>query len=148
MLYFSGQFILHKLVNEQFLFAAKFSYSIFNKTTDFVNEKGVKMSSKQRQCRNHPNVFCYICGESVLEKYHFNARDFTKKAYKAYFGIKLGDQEKSWTPHKVSKTSASNAQKHCAFGPKVKFVPCGSGFLWYGGNPKVTMTTAAFAWWI
>ena len=103
MLYFSGQFILNKLVNEQFLFAAKFSYSIFNKTTDFINEKVVKMSSKRRQCRNHPDVFCYTCGEYVLEKYRFNVRDFTEKAYKAYFGIKQGDQEKSWAPHKVCK---------------------------------------------
>ena len=101
MLYFSVQFILNKLVNEQFLFAANFSYSIFSKTTDFV--KVVKMSSKRRQCRNHPDVFCYICGEHVLEKYRFYVRDFTKKAYKAYLGIKLGDQEKSWAPHKVCK---------------------------------------------
>ena len=103
MLYFSGQFILNKLVNEQFLFAPKFSCSIFSKTTDFVNEKVVKMSFKQKQCRNHPDVFCYICGECVLEKYCFNVRDFTKKAYKAYFGIKLGDQVKSCAPHKVCK---------------------------------------------
>ena len=61
------------------------------------------MSSKRRQCRNHPDVFCYICGEYVLEKYCLNVKDFTKKAYKTYFGIKLGDQEKSWAPHKVCK---------------------------------------------
>ena len=30
-------------------------------------------------------------------------RDFTKKAYKAYFGIKLGNQKKSWELHKVCK---------------------------------------------
>ena len=67
VLYFSGQFTLSKLVNEQLLFAVKFSYGIFNKTTDFVYKKVVKMSSKRRQCRNHPDVFCYICGEYVLE---------------------------------------------------------------------------------
>ena len=61
------------------------------------------MSSKQRQCRNHPDVFCYIRGEYMLAKYRFNVRDFTKTAYKAYFGIKLGDQDKSWAPHKVCK---------------------------------------------
>ena len=83
MLYFSGQFILNKIVSKQFSFAAKFSYSIFNKTTDFVNEKVVKMSSKQRQCQNHPDAFCYICGKYILEKYRYNVRDFTKKAYKA-----------------------------------------------------------------
>ena len=61
------------------------------------------MSSNRRQCRNHPDVFRYICGEYILAKYRFNVRDFTKRNYKAYFGIKLGDQDKSWTPHKVCK---------------------------------------------
>ena len=49
------------------------------------------MSSKRRQCRNHPDVFCYICGEYMLAKYRFNVRDFTKRAYKDSFGRKLGD---------------------------------------------------------
>ena len=39
----------------------------------------------------------------MLAKYRLNVRDFTKRAYKAYFGIKLGDQDKSWAPHKVCK---------------------------------------------
>jgi len=41
-----------------------------------------------------------------MAKYQFNVRDFTKRAYKAYFGMKLGDQDKSWALHKVCK--------HCA----------------------------------
>ena len=53
------------------------------------------MSTKRRQCCNNPDVFCYICGEYVMEKCQFNVRDFTKKAYEAYCGIKLGDQDKS-----------------------------------------------------
>ena len=39
----------------------------------------------------------------MLAKYRFNVRDFTKRAYKAYFGIKLGDQDKSWALHMVCK---------------------------------------------
>ena len=61
------------------------------------------MSSKRRQCRNHPDVFCYICGEYMLAKYRVNVIDFTKRAHKAYFAIKLRDQDKSWTPHKDCK---------------------------------------------
>ena len=64
------------------------------------------MSTKQRQCQNNPDVICYICGEYMMTKYRFNVRDFTKRAYEAYFGIKLGDQDKSQAPHKVCK--------HCA----------------------------------
>ena len=78
-----------------YLFAGKFSYIVLNKA---VYEKGVDMSTKRRQCRNNPNVFCYICGEYVMAKYRFNVTDFTQKAYEAYFGMKLGDQDKFWAP--------------------------------------------------
>ena len=61
------------------------------------------MSIKQRQCQNNPDVFRYISGKYMIAKYRFNVRDFTKRAYEAYFGMKLGDQEKSWTPHKMCK---------------------------------------------
>ena len=61
------------------------------------------MSTKRKQCRNYPDVFCYICGEYMMAKYQFNVRDFTKKSYEAYFGMKLSDQDKSWAPHKVCK---------------------------------------------
>ena len=39
----------------------------------------------------------------MMTKYCFNVRDFTKRAYEAYFGMKLGEQDKSWTPPKVCK---------------------------------------------
>ena len=39
----------------------------------------------------------------MMAKHRFNVRDFTERAYKAYFGIKLGAQDKSWAPHKVFK---------------------------------------------
>ena len=59
--------------------------------------------ARRRKCRNDPDVFCYICGEYIMEKQRFNVQDFTKKAYKAYFGMKLGDQDKCWAPHMVCK---------------------------------------------
>ena len=33
----------------------------------------------------------------------FDVKDFTKRAYEAYFGIKLGDQNKFWASHKVCR---------------------------------------------
>ena len=83
-----------------YLFAGKFSYIVLNKA---VYEKVIEMSTKQRQCRNNPDVFRYICGGYIMAKYRFNVRDFTKKAYEAYFGMKFGDQGKSWALHKVSE---------------------------------------------
>ncbi|XP_061443081.1 uncharacterized protein LOC133365351 isoform X1 [Rhineura floridana] len=62
------------------------------------------MSSSRRGCLNNPNAFCYICGEYTLQKQRKNITDFVKQAYLAYFGVKLGDQDKSWAPHKVCKT--------------------------------------------
>ena len=39
----------------------------------------------------------------LLAKYQFNVRGFAKRAYEAYFAMNLGDQNKSWAPHKVCK---------------------------------------------
>ena len=79
-----------------FLFAGKFNYIVCNKAK---NEKVVEMSTKRRQCQSNPKVYGYICGEYMMAKYRFNARDFIKTVYEAYFGMKLGDQNKSWAPH-------------------------------------------------
>lgn len=61
------------------------------------------MSSKRRHCHNDPDIFCYICGEYMPKSHRFYVRDFTRRAYHAYFGMQLGDQDKAWAPHKVCK---------------------------------------------
>ena len=96
-------FLANILVGTIYLFAEKFSYIVLNKA---VYEKVVEISTKRRQCRNNPDVFYYICGEYMMAKYQFNVKDFTKRAYEAYFGMKLGNQDKSWAPHKVCKQCA------------------------------------------
>ena len=78
-------FLANILMRTIYLFAGKFSYIVLNKA---VNEKVVELRTKRRQCRNNPEVFCNICGEYIMEKYRFNVRDFTKRAYEAYFGMK------------------------------------------------------------
>ena len=80
-------FLANILMGTTYLFAGKLSYIFLNKA---VYEKVVEMSIKQRQCRNNPDVFCYICGEYMMAKYRFNVRNFIKIAYEAYFGMKLG----------------------------------------------------------
>ncbi|GFV27239.1 uncharacterized protein TNCV_3459341 [Trichonephila clavipes] len=50
---------------------------------------------------NSPNCFCYICGSYTVKKQQRNISNFVQKVYFAYFGIKLGDQDKSWEPHVV-----------------------------------------------
>lgn len=56
-----------------------------------------------RKCNNSPDCFCFICGEYTVLKQQLNITDFVKKVYFAYFGLKLGDQDKVWAPHKVCK---------------------------------------------
>ena len=53
-----------------------------------------------RGCKNNPNTFCYVCGRFVRR----NITEFVRKAYYAYFGIKLGDQDKPWAQHTVCRT--------------------------------------------
>ena len=50
--------------------------------------------SRRRSCCNDPDSFCYICGEYILKEYKRSITDFVRKVYRAYFGVKLGDQDK------------------------------------------------------
>ena len=56
------------------------------------------MSSTRRCCKMKPDSFCYICGKYTFDKQKKNITDFVKKAYLAYFGVRLGDQDKLWAP--------------------------------------------------
>ena len=62
------------------------------------------MASARRSCKNKPNVFCYICGEYTIASNRKPVTSFIMRAYHAYFGIKLADQDKAWAPHMVCKT--------------------------------------------
>jgi hypothetical protein len=57
----------------------------------------------RRGCKNDADVFCYICGSFVITKQRQNITSFVKQVYYAYFGVKLGDQDKSWAPHTVCR---------------------------------------------
>jgi len=137
----SCRFVSTIVKHPVYLFAGKFSYIVLNKA---VYEKVVEMNSKRRQCQNNPDVFCYVCGEYMMAKYRFNVRDCTKRAYKAYFGMKLGTKTTLGHPTRC----ANIVQKRCDFGPKAKSVRCGLGFLWYGVCLKIKMMIVIFAWWI
>ncbi len=74
------------------------------------------MSSSRRCCVNSPNVFCYVCREYTLPENRKNITDFVERAYMAYFGVKLGDQDKYWAPQICP--SANNVQNICGSGLK------------------------------
>ena len=62
------------------------------------------VTSKRRKCCNDPDIFCYICDCFTLPPQRCNINSFIKKIYLAYFGVPLGDQDKSWGPHQVCTT--------------------------------------------
>ena len=75
-----------------------------------------------RGCTNDADSFCYICGRFTKKKVRRNIILFIKNAYYADFGMKLGNQDKSWAPHKVCIACMSTfslrmkGKKHFSFG--------------------------------
>src|ERR1044072_8547900 len=83
---------------------------------------------------NNPDVFCYICGSYVVQRHRQNITHFVKQAYEAYFGVKLGEQDKSWAPHKVCR-SCVESLRLLSRGKKSAMPLV---FQWFGANPRTT----------
>ena len=76
------------------------------------NAKGnLKFKCNRGKCNHHQDIFCYICGCFALPKQRANITNFVRRAYLAYFGMKLGDQDKSWAPHSVCRTCVENLRQ-------------------------------------
>jgi hypothetical protein len=71
-----------------------------------------------RGCVNSPDCFWHICGELVIEKHQRNITSFIRKVYYAYFGVKLGDQDKLWALHKVCYVCVEDLRKWYKGGEK------------------------------
>ena len=56
------------------------------------------------RCVNHPDRFCYVCGELTFRSQKRKFTTLVMKAYELYFGIKIGDMDKTWAPHICCKT--------------------------------------------
>ncbi|KAM5148081.1 uncharacterized protein ACMZJ9_011741 [Mantella aurantiaca] len=57
-----------------------------------------------RGCLRSADAFCYVCGHFIktrARKYSVKACRKMCEAYKAYFGMPVGDQDKSWAPHVI-----------------------------------------------
>ncbi|KAI6646990.1 hypothetical protein LOD99_8989 [Oopsacas minuta] len=66
-----------------------------------------------RQCKNSPDSFCYVCGYYVGDKHVSNKISKEAKyweAYRLYFGMSIGDQEKAWAPHVICGSCRSNLE--------------------------------------
>jgi hypothetical protein len=56
----------------------------------------------------------------MIQKHQRNITGFIRKVYYAYFGVKLGDQDKSWAPYKVCYVCVEDLRK-CSKGRKKAF---------------------------
>ena len=45
------------------------------------------MASRFRSSKNHPDSFCYICGEFKISDERNRVTELIQKAYRTYFGI-------------------------------------------------------------
>ncbi|XP_076306192.1 uncharacterized protein LOC143222906 isoform X1 [Tachypleus tridentatus] len=55
-----------------------------------------------RSCKHSRDAFCYVCGQFIntsAKKYSVTASAKMCEAYKAYFGMAVGDPDKPWAPH-------------------------------------------------
>ena len=81
-----------------------------------------------RECKNSPNLFCYICGRFSTKEQRQDITHFIKQCYHAYFGCKLGDQDKSWAPHTVCKICVEHLRQW--YSGKSKCMPFGVPMIW------------------
>ena len=93
-----------------------------------------------RTCKNHPNRFCYIYEHVVLLERQAKITDFVKKAYQAYFGVKLGDPDKPFAPHIYCKTYVEIG----GIGGTRKGIVCHLVSQWCGGKGKIMLPIATF----
>lgn len=64
-----------------------------------------------RTCVNKADNFCYICGEVTFASQKRTITTRVRKAYRLYFGYKIGDQDKMWAPHICCNTCATNLRQ-------------------------------------
>ncbi|KAM5191482.1 uncharacterized protein ACMZJ9_020063 [Mantella aurantiaca] len=92
-------------VNSRWILTAIFSAGKMNdcdSKSDEEEDSFVSCRMASRGCLRSADAFCYVCGHFIktrARKYSVKACRKMCEAYKAYFGMPVGDQDKSWAPH-------------------------------------------------
>ena len=89
-----------------------------------------------KSCKNNPDRFCYICGKVTLSDHKTKITSFVKKCYHAYFGMKLGDQDKPFAPHICCKACVEKLRRRSK--EKIKSLLFGVPMAWREGNDHIT----------
>lgn len=64
-----------------------------------------------RKCKSQPNSYCYVCGRFATTEQRTRITSESKQIYQAYFGCKLGDQDKVWAPHIMCKSCSVSLKR-------------------------------------
>ena len=105
-----------------------------------IKQKKKGMSKERNKSTLVSNVFCYIYGRFTTLKERRKITVFIQKACHSYFGVKLGGQDKSWTPHRICASCVSILILRTK-GKNISLL----GFLWYGECRKIILMFATFA---
>nr|XP_053642482.1 uncharacterized protein LOC128695683 [Cherax quadricarinatus] len=87
-----------------------------------------KIINMSRGYINLPDIFCYVCGQFTPSDSWRNITPLLKHCYFAYFGCKLGEQNKPFAPHKACKSCISKLQMWSV--RKLKCMPFGVPMVW------------------
>ena len=93
-----------------------------------------------RDCKNHPDIFYYVCGEVTPKSQKRTITTDLRKIYGAYFGCRLGDQEKKWAPHIIC-SACSNGLRDWLNGRKAS-MPFAIPMIWR--VPRIIIRTVIF----
>lgn len=64
-----------------------------------------------RQCKVHPDKFCFICGEYMLVKDRKTITPLVEETYISYFGRDLENRNQPWTPNFACKSCYDNLRQ-------------------------------------
>ena len=95
-------------------------------------------------CKYSADSFCYVCGgffSKQAKKHRLDSCVRAKEAYRAYFGMAIGDQDKHWAPHVICDYCRRTLEGWFR-GQCVSLFP-GSGV-----SLQIISRTATFVWWI
>ena len=80
----------------------KYNLKIYINVIIFLNSISIVNSMFQtipRKRLNHPDNFCYICGEITFKSQRRHITPLIKKCYERYFRYLADDLDKNWTPN-------------------------------------------------
>ena len=100
----------------------------------------IMVSCSRRECKNRADSFCYICGSYKFLRQRRHITLFVKRAYKAYFKISLGDQDKKRAPHALFHNCEKMLQDWTK--NKRKGLPFAVPMVWW--EPKDNVTDCSF----